>query len=239
MFLVEMPSKPMHPKLREAFIEAHERKGGLRRTTFWNAFKGLKQSGKPAKYATRALGVLIIADFCNKMGIKGEQRRLLKENATKETKLSLIKPKTQQEAAKIENKIKAGEYRELTKPKEVGGENNVAPPAYENNVAPPAYENNVAPPAYENNVSPPAYENNVSPPPSAPLMAISDYNENNINPPPSAPLMNNDIKQLTETVTAPEYTSRFDDPDNQFPIQNGGKKGKGKGKTKKYNIRFV
>jgi len=168
---------------------------------------------------------------------------------------------------KIENKIKAGEYRELTKPKEVGGENNVAPPAYENNVAPPAYENNVAPPAYENNVSPPAYENNVSPPayennvspppsaplmaisdynenninppPSAPLMAISDYNENNINPPPSAPLMNNDIKQLTETVTAPEYTSRFDDPDNQFPIQNGGKKGKGKGKTKKYNIRFV
>jgi len=166
---------------------------------------------------------------------------------------------------KIENKIKAGEYRELTKPKEVGGENNVNPPAYENNVAPPAYENNVAPPAYENNVAPPAYENNVAPPayennvnspayennvappPSAPLMAISDYNENNINPPPSAPLMNNDIKQLTETVTAPvtvtapEYTSRFDDPDNQFPIQNGGKKGKGKGKgkTKKYNIRFV
>jgi hypothetical protein len=151
---------------------------------------------------------------------------------------------------KIENKIKAGEYRELTKPKEVGGENNVNPPAYENNVAPSAplmaisdyNENNVAPPPSAPLMAISDYnENNINPPPSAPLMAISDYNENNINPPPSAPLMNNDIKQLTETVTAPEYISRFDDPDNQFPIQNGGKKGKGKGKgkTKKYNIRFV
>ena len=154
---------------------------------------------------------------------------------------------------KIEKKIKAGEYRELTKPKEVGGQINVAPPAYENNVAPPAYENNVAPPAYENNVAPPAYENNVAP--TAPLMAISDYNENNINPTaplmpisdynenniaPTAPLMPiSDYNENNINPTAPPTSkSRFEIEDYPLTQLKGGK-GKGGRKSKKYNIRFV
>ena len=136
---------------------------------------------------------------------------------------------------KIEKKIHAGEYRELTKPNEVGGQINVAPPAYENNVAPPAYENNVVPTAPLMPISD-YNENNVDP--SAPLMAISDYNENNVVP--TAPLMPiSDYNENNINPTAPTTSkSRFEIEDYPLTQLKGGK-GKGGRKSKKYNIRFV
>ena len=146
------------------------------------------------------------------------------------------------ENKKLNEKIRAGEYRNLTTNNDVGGS------TYVESSPVPFVESTPVPLA---ELMP--FED-----PSAP----SDKMMNN----PSAPQLTDNIKQPTapvtqttpetvttpatqttpETVTAPvtvttpetvrEY-SQFDEPENQFPM-NGGN-GKGKRKTKQYQIRFV